>query len=537
MGDSITKAFSNVDELLGELDIDVNYETQRAAKILGYNNLEITQENIDGVISYDREVNRLMDSFYPEAVMGLIKDGINPMDIPIDELNDIISAKNYNEGVTEAKNFATYLRDVEKRGEITDEERESYIGIYRVMDKLEKSGDREAGFVFANQANLTIRNMISAMRSRRAKGMDVDIDDSFGMLESLEKSVAGMDDQIEAGFGSGAGAQTEEADSEILRSLEQYRSLDENVERFIQENGIEYNMTNAFAVDAFLNENEGVYKLIYEAMSRMKFDDMSEENLIDEETGNMAASMMGDEVEVDPLEGLESETLLRQLGENGDLSLTYDDIRSRLTELMYDAGAAGRITSLDISAIKSASAGVNLLSTLSKQDRYQIPVETKQGTTVVNLTMKNAADRASGSAMGGSTPGGTGIKAYMRTENLGNLTASLELAANADGGITVKGQFVTDTAAGNEALQGMTDVMSDFQRKLEEILSTDSGDGSADGEKNINIDISFGTLPSAGTAGAQAADGDAKSALSKGVACRVAVDVVKTMSELANEID
>jgi hypothetical protein len=531
MGDSITKAFSNVDELLGELDIDVNYETQRAAKILGYNNLEITQENIDGVIGYDREVNRLMDSFYPEAVMGLIKDGINPMDIPIDELNDIISAKNYNEGVTEAKNFATYLRDVEKRGEITDEERESYIGIYRVMDKLEKSGDREAGFVFANQANLTIRNMISAMRSSRAKGMDVDIDDSFGMLESLEKSVAGMDDQIEAGFGSDAGAQTEEADSEILRSLEQYRSLDENVERFIQENGIEYSMTNAFAVDAFLNENEGVYKLIYEAMSRMKFDDMSEENLIDEETGNMAASMMGDEVEVDPLEGLETEKLLRQLGENGDISLTYDDIRSRLTELMYDAGAAGRITSLDISAIKSASAGVSLLSTLSKQDRYQIPVETKQGTTVVNLTMNNAAGRAAGSAMGD-----IGIEAYMRTENIGNLTARLELAVNADGGITVKGQFVADTAAGNEALQGMTDVMSDFQRKLEEILSADSGDGSADGEKNINIDISFGTLSSAGTAGAQAADENAGAALSKSVACRVAVDVVRTMSELANAV-
>jgi hypothetical protein len=531
MGDSITKAFANIDELLGELDIDVNYESQRAAKILGYNNLEINQENIDSIIGYDREVNRLMDNFYPEAVMGLIKDGINPMDVSIDELNDIIAQKNYNGGVTDAKNFATYLRDVEKRGEITDEERESYIGIYRVMDKLAKSGDREAGYIFANQANLTIRNMIGAMRSRKAKGMKVDIDDSFGMLDSIETSGSRMDAQIEAGFNgaSAGGAENDAVEDEIIQQLERYRQLGANVENFIQENGIEYNISNAFAVDALLNEDEGVYKLVYEAMKKLNFDDESEENLIDHETGNMAASMSGRDVDIDPAEALETEQLLRQLGENGDLSLTYEDIENQLTEFMYDAGAAGTITSLDISAIKSATAGVRLMGSMAKKDRYQIPVETENGTTVVNITIKNSTT----GAYGDGTDEPTMIESYMKTENMGNITARISIATNGDGGFSVTGELVSDVSQGNEILQNMPEIKDDFNQRLEESF----------GAGMVSSDVTFGAVNAAHSEDTNtqrfssraermtaSARKDAKGGkVTHATACRAAVDIVRTM--------
>jgi hypothetical protein len=547
MGDSITKAFANIDELLGELDIDVNYESRRAARILGYNNMEITQENIDSIVGYDREVNRLMDNFYPEAVMGIIKDGINPMDVSIDQLNDIISQKNYNGGVSDAKNFATYLRDVEKRGEITDEERESYIGIYRVMDKLAKSGDREAGYVFANQANLTIRNMISAMRSRKAKGIDVDVDDSFGMLEDVKGYGVRMDEQIEAGFESGsnsnAGSNTSSntnpdanantssnensnassnANSntnELARQLERYRQLNPNVESFIQENEIQYNMNNAFAVDALLNEDEGVYKLIYEAMQKLDFKDESEENLIDEETGNMAASLMGEDVDIDPFAALESENLMRQLSEGGDLSLTYEDIEKQLTELMYDAGAAGLISSLDISAIKAASAGVSLLGQMSKQDSYQIPVDTAQGTTVVNLTLKNAERGSAASMSDGISP--TVIEANMKSDTVGNLTAKIEVTSTVDGDLDVIGEFVSDSSEGNEILQGMTDVVEKLKSSLQGVFAANT--------KSVSINISFGTKALNENSYAKASG---SAGVSRGTACRAAVDVVRTMTDV-----
>ena len=46
MGDSIKKAFSNVDDILQDLQLDTSETNRRAVRILAYNNTEITPENI-----------------------------------------------------------------------------------------------------------------------------------------------------------------------------------------------------------------------------------------------------------------------------------------------------------------------------------------------------------------------------------------------------------------------------------------------------------------------------------------------------------
>jgi hypothetical protein len=222
----------------------------------------------------------------------------------------------------------------------------------------------------------------------------------------------------------------------------------------------------------------------------------------------MAASMMGEDIDVDPLEGLSTENLLRQLEENGDLSLTYEDIRNRLTELMYDAGAAGLITSLDISAIKSATAGVNLLGQLSKNDRYQIPVETGQGRTVANITLKGGANGSESQ---------TAIEAYMKTESFGNLTVRLGLSEGTDGSVNVSGEFTSDSAEGNEALKEMQGAADALLERLGETL----------GKENVNGSISFGTV-------AAEAAGQTGANVSHGTACRVAVEAVRTMVEICS---
>ena len=136
----------------------------------------------------------------------MIRDGINPLDMTVDELNQTLRDKNYKAGVKETDDFATYLRDVEKRGQISSEERAGYIGLYRVFKQLEKSGDREAGYLFANNSRLTVRNLITAMRSRKAVGMEAVVDDSFGMLADLQTRGEKMDDQIARAYAGRVGA-------------------------------------------------------------------------------------------------------------------------------------------------------------------------------------------------------------------------------------------------------------------------------------------------------------------------------------------
>ena len=49
LGDSLQKAFQNVPELLDSLGMEDTQANQRAVRILGYNSLEITEQNITKV--------------------------------------------------------------------------------------------------------------------------------------------------------------------------------------------------------------------------------------------------------------------------------------------------------------------------------------------------------------------------------------------------------------------------------------------------------------------------------------------------------
>ncbi len=441
MGDSIKKAFANVDDILIDLNFDVNAESQRAVRILGYNSLDITVDNINQVMNYDRQVNQLINSFYPEAVLSMIKEGINPLDVSIEELNKVIQDKNYNAGVTEAKNFATYLMDMEKMGEITDAERESYIGIYRVMHQLAKSGDREAGWVFANGSNLTVRNLISAMRSKKAAGFDISIDDNFGMLAETTKIGKDMEQQIETAFN--------------MRTL---ANISKEAEEFALENNIEISYVNTTAINAMLTTEGGIYQLVSDILSKMKFTSHSKEKAVDEETEKITDSLTGDDAPVE----FSPASILESLKNSDVMSLKYEDLRDRLTELMYMAGAEGSITGMDISAIKTANAGFNILSKMAKNDKYQVPVETEQGVKVMNLTVVHDASRK-----------GT-IEFSIEGNSMGKVTGNIRLriaesafesngknSDNLSSRVMLEGYIVSSESQGNYMLMEEKDLFAD----------------------------------------------------------------------------
>lgn len=86
LGDSIRKAFSNVDDILTDMSLEKTSENQRAVRILAYNNMEITPENIEKVKEADRQVSAVVDRLTPKNVLQMIRDGVNPLEKTFDEL-------------------------------------------------------------------------------------------------------------------------------------------------------------------------------------------------------------------------------------------------------------------------------------------------------------------------------------------------------------------------------------------------------------------------------------------------------------------
>lgn len=433
LGDRISKAFSNIEDMLGEMNVEVNEENVRAVRILGYNSMEITESNIEQIVAYDREVNELISNFSPATVLAVIKEGKNPMDEPIESLNRKLRERNDKGAVSDTDNFASFLRDMEKQGVVDADERESYIGLYRLMNQLAKSGDREAGYLFASGANLTIRNLISAMRSAKASGLNVSVDDSFGMLEERNLNGARIDDQIEKAF------LAQEADAVRAR----VQDATEETMRYMQENGIEQSLVNASAVNTMLNTSGGIYSMAYSLLSKLSGYKDASDYAVDEETENMTDSLMGEDV---PLQ-FAPEGVLEQLAKGPLMADYYESLSESLTNMMYEAGAASTIVTEDLSMMKTVQAGFRIMGGLARENKFQIPLQTEEGVQVVNLAFEQ------GQAHGQ-------IEISMRTAKYGDVKGQFVLAA---GGLA--GQIVADSSEANFGLQASVQAFSDALQK------------------------------------------------------------------------
>lgn len=213
MGDSIQKAFRNVDQLLEGMNLETTEANRRAVRILGYNEIEVTQENIEEMKLYDAKVNEMLRNMQPPVTVEMIRRGENPLAMTVDEVREEASAIKQELGVTQEERFSHYLARIEKKEGITEQERNSYIGIYRLLNQITKTDGAAIGAVVKAGQDLTLSNLLTAVRTMKGQGIDADINDTFGLPEvDLSKRNA-IDKQIASGI-------TQKQEAGITKDLE-----------------------------------------------------------------------------------------------------------------------------------------------------------------------------------------------------------------------------------------------------------------------------------------------------------------------------
>lgn len=200
LGDSIQKAFGNVDDILKEIGQEISPANERAVRILGYNRIEITPENMTRMKAADQQVQMAFHNLTPSVIREFINRGVNPLDLDIRELNaqaEQIRADLKIDAPEEK--YSEYLYKLEQNHSITQEERSSYIGIYRLMNHIVESDGAAVGALVNQGAQITMRNLLAAVRTQRHGEVDITVDHSFGELQSGGYADS-ITDQIEAGY-------------------------------------------------------------------------------------------------------------------------------------------------------------------------------------------------------------------------------------------------------------------------------------------------------------------------------------------------
>ncbi|HKM34286.1 MAG TPA: DUF6240 domain-containing protein [Lachnospiraceae bacterium] len=198
LGDSIKTAFRNVDALLENMGQDLTDENRKAVRGLSYNHMELTEENLLAIKGADKVVQRVIEKMTPPAVLSMIREGLNPLTTSMEDLEDYLSGM--DEYTQDSNKFSQFLYHLETSKGITEEEKQSFIGVYRLLHQIQKSDGAAIAKLVNTQAQINFENLLSAVRTGKIKGVDVLVDENYGTLQEAIEKGATIDTQIESSF-------------------------------------------------------------------------------------------------------------------------------------------------------------------------------------------------------------------------------------------------------------------------------------------------------------------------------------------------
>ncbi|MDE5718721.1 MAG: hypothetical protein K2I53_14115 [Lachnospiraceae bacterium] len=491
MGDSIRKAFRNVDDILKDMGLETNEENRKAVRILGYNSMDITDDNMDAVKKYDMELQQTIRRMTPAASLQAIRDGKNPLTMSMDELNQYLDESGLDDASREEK-FSKYLYKLEKSHAVSEQEREAYIGIYRMFRQLEKSDDAAVGSLLKEGAQISFSNLLTAMRSTKKQGMDYKVDDGFDGVDAVAKNKS-ITDQILSGFPNLGQESTEPGNQEsgqrqqdskqaesyyhmlagqIADGLEPETLAGTNVtaETTMEEfaDALRQQTADASLDESYLQEQIQSYRgleNVEEAVVRELVayrQPVTANNLeaaagLRKRPGALYRKLRELEDGAGRSEGKQkAETLIESLTDKESAQEAYEEMQETFSELIDEAMDAPE-DYLDLRTLQSCRKQLALAGSLSREENYQIPVEINGELTAINLKVLH------GTGMGR-------VNVTVRTEEFGQITAKFSLMER-----RVSGYIACESGEGTAWLQGR-------QEELEKALGA-SGEDGAGGER------------------------------------------------------
>lgn len=417
LGDSIQKAFGNVDDILRDLGLDLSEENRRAVRILGYNSLEITPESIAQMKDADETVQRVFHSLTPAVVLQMIKKGMNPLDMDFRDLN--AAADEIADETEDGSNqkFSEFLWKLERNHEITKEERSSYIGIYRLIHQVEKTDGAVIGALVNQGAELTMRNLMMAVRSERRGGkMDYSVDDSFGERKDSGREESSITDQIETSYQNNclkdvADILTPEKIRALLSEAPDWENMtpEQLKEALRQTQTNERDVDHAYAREELnrLAESAHAASDIYDILQKYDIPNTMM-NVIAVQTmvqdRNRAFRQIFSQVnedsdgktQADELEKIKAE-LLEEFGEAVKTPKEMGEAQEKLGELaenvMKTMIESDEVTSLDVREMRLLAAQLSIGRQFAREEQYSVPVMVSDGVVNVSLKIVRGVDK------------------------------------------------------------------------------------------------------------------------------------------------
>ena len=383
LGDSIRKAFSNVDDILTDMSLDKTPENQRSVRILAYNRMEITAENIERVKEADKQVTAVIEKLTPKNVLQMIRDGVNPLEKTFGELESYF-AENPQSYEEEAEDYSRFLHQLEQKKDITENERKAYIGIYRMVHQIEREDGAAVGAVVNTGAELQFSTLLAAARSRRTSHMDWKVSDDTGLTQEVRLSENNISEQISVGMAkeilTDVSEDTESRDAYYQECLQQMREAVETepgAAQMLERGEVNTSTSNLLAAQALLEDPAELFSDLQRY--RKKYN--KEKEIPVAATGEEPA-------------GTEASGLWEQL----DQQNFADDYRTMLQDALQETETISleqAESHLDVKQLQLVHKQLRLAGNLQNRQEYFLPMYLGDQLAGVHLTLQQGTGETS----------------------------------------------------------------------------------------------------------------------------------------------
>lgn len=377
LGDSIRKAFTNVDDILTDMSLEKTPENQRAIRILAYNRMELTPENIESVIEADRQVTAVVEKLTPKNVLQMIRDGVNPLEKTFGELESYF-AENPQSYEEAAEDYSRFLYQLEQKKDITESERKAYIGIYRMVHQIEREDGAAVGAVVNTGAELQFSALLAATRSRRTSHMDWKVSNDTGLTQEVRFSENNISEQIFAGMAKEILTEvSEDAESreayyqECLQQMREAADTGAEAAQLLQKGEVTTSASNLMAAQALLGDPAELFGDLQRYREKYR----KEKEAPAAETGNEPA---------------EAAKLWEQL----DGQEFPDNYNAMLQNAMQDTETISLEQAenhLDVKQLQLAHKQLHLAESLQDRQEYFLPMYLGDRLAGVHLTMQQGS--------------------------------------------------------------------------------------------------------------------------------------------------
>lgn len=449
LGDSLKKAVQgSADDIIRELGLEGTDEDKEAIKVLAANNMDMTKENVETVKSVNAMINNLIKNMKPETVLNMIKDGVNPMNASIEEVNEYLTEANDKASKDNEEKFSKFLYKLDRTNGITKEQRKQFIGIYQMMNIFTRDAGVAAGALIKQGAEVTMNNLMTAYNSRKHYDMDAVIDENTGMAE-----VSGIANYYSALFMANGGLVT----PNTLKNVDNSSGIGEqSVEMFIEQ--LEDNYDAAAEeqyYEEYLKEQQAAVQAGADILRQIRNAD-TEIN-----SGNIqAVKAFLESGQFPDIRGIKTtrdyaRDSIEKIGHKEKLSLMYEEMKDETEEELQEVlSKAGDLdTQIDVNYegfldLRLKDRTIGYIKNLALRHDYRIPYITDSGSTgMLKLTLVQDDDNKGR------------ISVNMQSNVLGKV--SVEAKADRE---SLGMYIVSDTAVSDEGCR----LLDDMEESLKE---------------------------------------------------------------------